>query len=88
LVIPKRLARHAVLRNLIKRQVREVFRRQCHTLPAADIVVRLSRWPVDKAAIGRASPALKLTLRLELGELLDQLRQRTMTIGHHSVPEA
>ena len=76
MVIPKRLARQAVLRNLIKRQVREVFRHQCQSLPEADLVVRLSRWPMDFAAMGKTSPALKQTLRRELEVLLDKLRQQ------------
>ena len=43
LVLPKRLARHAVTRNLIRRQAREVFRSQAAVLPAADLVLRLTR---------------------------------------------
>jgi ribonuclease P protein component len=43
LVIAKRFARHAVLRNLIKRQVREFFRDQATLLPAEDMVIRLAR---------------------------------------------
>lgn len=41
LVVPKRLARHAVLRNRIKRITREVFRQLMAGLPAVDIVIRL-----------------------------------------------
>ena len=43
LVLPKRLARHAVTRNLIRRQAREVFRSQAAVLPATDLVLRLTR---------------------------------------------
>ncbi|HNO14164.1 MAG TPA: ribonuclease P protein component [Accumulibacter sp.] len=42
LVIPKRLARRSVLRNLIKRLVRESFRARLPSLPRVDIVIRLS----------------------------------------------
>lgn len=41
MVIPKRLARRAVLRNLVKRQVRESFRTCLPALPHIDILVRL-----------------------------------------------
>ena len=41
-VVAKKLARRAVLRNLVKRICREVFRLQRHTLPQMDLVVRLS----------------------------------------------
>jgi ribonuclease P protein component len=41
LVVPKRLARRAVLRNRIKRLHREAFRRRRCQLPTLDIVVLL-----------------------------------------------
>ena len=43
LVVPKRLARRSVLRNLIKRLVRESFRVRLLSLPRVDVVIRLSR---------------------------------------------
>ncbi|MEW6165826.1 MAG: ribonuclease P protein component [Pseudomonadota bacterium] len=46
LVIPKKQARAAVLRNAIKRQAREIFRLHRSTLPAMDLVLRLAR-PVE-----------------------------------------
>jgi ribonuclease P protein component len=42
-VIPKRNARRAVLRNRFKRLAREVFRRQRQGLPNVDLVLRLAR---------------------------------------------
>lgn len=51
LVIPKKQARSAVLRNAIKRQIREVFRACRHELPAVDLVMRLTQ-PVGRAAPG------------------------------------
>lgn len=43
LVIPKRYARSAVLRNTLKRQAREAFRLVMVKLPACDLVLRLDR---------------------------------------------
>lgn len=43
LVIPKRLAKHSVLRNAIRRQAREAFRQQAVELPVLDLVLRLVR---------------------------------------------
>lgn len=43
LIVPKRLARAAALRNAIKRQAREAFRRVASTIPACDLVLRLKR---------------------------------------------
>jgi len=49
LVVPKRLARRAVMRNLMKRIVRENFRQQLADLPAVDLVLKLSRKPNAQA---------------------------------------
>ncbi len=74
LVIPKKQARTAVLRNAIKRQVRELFRRQRSRLPAVDLILRLARsadWD------GHASEGLyREKWRDEIQYLLDQLGQR------------
>lgn len=43
LVIPKKLARQAVLRNLVRRLVRESFRLRLLSLPRVDVVIRLTR---------------------------------------------
>lgn len=51
LVVPKRLARRAVMRNLMKRIIRESFRQQLANLPAMDLVLKLSRKP-DAQALG------------------------------------
>ncbi len=42
-VIPKRNARRAVLRNRLKRLARELFRQQRKSLPKMDLVLRLAR---------------------------------------------
>jgi ribonuclease P protein component len=43
LIIPKRLARRAVVRNLLKRLARESFRNAAAGLPEVDLVLRLTR---------------------------------------------
>lgn len=45
MVVPKRVCRLAVRRNLIKRAMRETFRRHWQALPEADWVFRLRRLP-------------------------------------------
>lgn len=60
-VVAKKLARQANLRNLVKRIAREIFRRQRSGLPAHDLVVRLHA-PVAKAT--RAELNLDLQTQL------------------------
>lgn len=67
LVVPKRLARRAVLRNAVRRQLREAFRLIEPPLPPRDIVVRWSRAPKDVAT---AWPRL---LREEVVRLLPRV---------------
>ena len=43
LMVPKRLARTASLRNAIKRQGREAFRLMAVEIPSCDLVLRLTR---------------------------------------------
>jgi ribonuclease P protein component len=43
LIVPKRLARAAVLRNAVKRQGREAFRQLAPSIPACDLVLRLKQ---------------------------------------------
>ncbi len=64
LVIPKKLARRAVLRNAIKRQAREAFRLRRTNLPALDLVLRLAR-PV--------SGMEKKRWRAEIDDLFERL---------------
>ncbi|MCX8017884.1 MAG: ribonuclease P protein component, partial [Rhodocyclaceae bacterium] len=45
LVMPKKQARTAVLRNALKRQARELFRLRRPSLPQLDMVLRLIRKP-------------------------------------------
>jgi len=72
LVIPKRLARRAVLRNLIKRLAREAFRHALPKLPAVDMVLRLSRPPLSSDA--RVDGVLRGTWRRDIDVLLAGLQ--------------
>ena len=67
-VVAKKIARRAVMRNRIKRQAREVFRQRRSGLPAMDLVLRLIK-PLP------VSPwdALRLRIRGEMETLLDRL---------------
>ena len=67
LVVPKRLARHAVLRNLLKRLARESFRGVQRRLPAVDVVVRLAKVLVPS---DRANREFRRIWRYELDQLL------------------
>jgi len=71
LVIAKKLARRAVLRNLLKRLGREAFRHSRGGLPAFDLVLRLAK-PV--ASAGRATRPM---VRMEIDALLRRLAERT-----------
>ena len=61
-VVAKKLAKRANLRNLVKRIARETFRRHREALPAMDLVVRLHA-PVAKAT--RAEMNLDLLALLQ-----------------------
>ncbi|MFG6447669.1 ribonuclease P protein component [Roseateles sp. BYS180W] len=76
LVIPKRLARRAVTRNLLKRQIRGLFgSAEAAALPAGLWVVRL-RAPFDRKQFPSASSeALAALVRSELRQLLQRLQR-------------
>jgi ribonuclease P protein component len=70
LVVPKRHARRAVTRNLIKRQARSAFDARAASMRAGHWVLRL-RAPYDpKQFVSAASPALRGSVRDELARLL------------------
>lgn len=68
LVVAKKLAHHAVQRNLLKRLAREVFRHARQSLPSYDLILRLSKSPAGKMDRG-----LRRGLRTEIDELLIRL---------------
>lgn len=74
LVVPKRHARRAVTRSLIKRQMREALRRHQQHLPPGQWVLRL-RAPIDlKRFPSAASDALRVQVRAEMEQLLGRIR--------------
>ncbi len=68
LIVPKRLAKRAVLRNLRKRLAREAFRNAAPGLPPMDMVLRLAKPPL--AAGGQADRPQRLSWRRTLDDLL------------------
>ncbi len=70
LVIPKKLAKAAVLRNSIKRQLREAFRMRAGELPPRDLVFRLVRWPENMRRLARGGPEMRRQLRAEAEALM------------------
>lgn len=75
LVIPKKQARAAVLRNAVKRQTREVFRRRRTSLPPFDLILRLTQ-PLDRPKRGSDKQARE-NWRAEITALFDQLCLKT-----------
>jgi ribonuclease P protein component len=70
LVVPKRLARRAVTRQLVKRQMREALRRHADRLGAGLWVLRLQRGFDARRYPSAASAGLRCELRVELDALL------------------
>jgi ribonuclease P protein component len=68
LIIPKRLAKRAVLRNLLKRLAREAFRKANLGLPAVDVVLRLVKPPLPAGQ--NVDPVLRRSWRRSMDELL------------------
>lgn len=76
-VVPKRHARRAVTRSLLKRQIYAAARRHADALPQGWWVVRL-RAPFDRAVFASAaSPALRRLARAELDALFVAARPVT-----------
>lgn len=70
-VVPKRWARKAVTRNLIKRQIYALGRQPWATeLPVADRVIRLRKTFDTKHFISASSPNLQHAVRTELHQLM------------------
>jgi ribonuclease P protein component len=69
-VVPKRHARRAVTRNLLKRQIRQAFERHAAGLPRGIWLVRLRTAFAPRQFVSAASPALLQAARQELDALL------------------
>ena len=69
LVIAKKQARTAVLRNAIKRQARETFRHMRSRLPAADLILRLG------AQVAAHDRTHRTAWRAEIRTLLERLAE-------------
>jgi len=73
-IVPKRHARRAVTRSLLKRQIRQTFSRHAASLPAGQWLVRLRSGFAVAAFPSAASPALAGAARAELEQLMARLR--------------
>ena len=81
LVVPKRHAKRAVTRNLIKRQVRAAMLRHAGSLPGGLWVVRL-RAPFDRQQfLSPGSDALRAATLGELTELFDRAAHSPLAPG-------
>lgn len=69
-VVPKRNARRAVTRNLLKRQIRSAFVRHAFTLPRGLWLVRLRAGFPATTFVSAASAALARAASVELDHLL------------------
>jgi ribonuclease P protein component len=73
-VVPKRWARKAVTRNLIKRQIYALAREPWTSdLPWADRVIRLRKTFDNKLFISANSEKLRHAIRSELHQLMEQV---------------
>jgi len=70
LVVPKRNAKRAVHRNLVKRLAREAFRHVCSQLPAYDVVLRLGK-PLNARTADLDQQ--RRAWRMQIDELLQRL---------------
>ncbi len=75
-VVPKRQARRAVTRTLIKRQMRSVFECHAQALPAGLWLLRLHQGFAVKEFVSANSEALKRAVRAELEGLIVTLLRR------------
>jgi ribonuclease P protein component len=72
-LIPKRWAKRAVTRNLIKRQIFNVSEQFASVLPATSYVVRLRASFDTRYFVSAASDQLKSAVRQELTQLFNKL---------------
>lgn len=73
-VLPKRLAKRSVTRNLLRRQIRAAVGRHQASLPPGLWVVRLRAGFARAEFVSAASDALRLAARTELDQALQQRR--------------
>jgi ribonuclease P protein component len=72
LVVPKRHARRAATRNLVKRQMREAARRRAPDTAAVTLLIRQRSGFSAQQFPSATSAALRAAVRRELDELFDQ----------------
>jgi len=82
LVVPKRLAKAAALRNAVKRQGREAFRLMARKLPPYDLVLRLARPLGENKANDRC---LHREWRTEMEALLGRVMAQACSPWHNGV---
>ncbi len=73
-LVPKRHARRAVTRNLLKRQIRAAFERHRQHLPGGLWLVRLRSAFAPERFVSAGSAALALAARTELDALLSRVK--------------
>ena len=73
-VVPKRLAKKAVTRNLIRRQAKDIWQRMHEKLPSAVYVVRLKAAFSGHDFASASSVRLRQAVRAELTQLVDQIQ--------------
>ncbi len=76
IVVPKRHARRAVTRNLIRRVVRAVFALNAQALPAGRWLVRLKGPFAAREFVSAASPLLAAAVRDEIERLVATVLRR------------
>ncbi|BDI03181.1 ribonuclease P protein component [Sphaerotilus microaerophilus] len=81
MVVPKRHARRAVTRNLIKRQMRAHVRERLTELPCGEWVLRLRAGINRQAFTSAASEPLQQAVRSELDGLLRDAARRVRSGG-------
>ncbi len=81
MVVPKRHARRAVTRNLIKRQMRAVMDQQAHSLPHGLWVLRLKTVFDVARFISPGSALLRQCARAELSLLLQRTAAGALAQG-------
>ena len=71
-VLPKRHARRAVTRNLLRRQIRAAMQRHASSLPPGNWLVRLRRPFAAAEFVSAASAELRGCVRAELETMLSR----------------